>query len=247
MKMGIILLYLIFIIEETICNFKKKKSKVLFDASIIYKLPITSLFLCYLVIRMTFFIVDIIGAGLISVLMIPLFFIGGALIAMLYGLYKGFTYKQIIVNTTKKEVVEEVVYKAFEKYNYELKEIIEYDERELVIKNIGSSIVIKENKRHRCMQIEISKYKKIKYIDEIVMNMKKLLIEEYKVEKDFNVKKCDFLDPIIFPIIGYGVFIVSDMYSKRFNPLVGDIIFPTIFPIIVYGIFKIRDKCFKES
>ncbi|MBF8983422.1 hypothetical protein IZY60_07720 [Lutibacter sp. B2] len=241
MKIGIILVFFIIVTQEIVCTFKRNKSQVLFDAPIMYKLKIAGIFMLVFLIVMIF----IIGKFMVALIFVTPLWMGCAWIV--YDIYKVFFYKKIIVNIVEKEVLEEVVYKTFQKYDYELEEIIEYGESELVIKNIGSSIVIKENKKDKCTGIEISKYKKIKHIDEIVMNMKKLLIEEYKVEKDFNIKKSDFLDPIIFLIIWYGLFIVSDMYSKKFNPLVGDVIFPTIFPIIVYGIFKIRDKCFKES
>jgi hypothetical protein len=152
-----------------------------------------------------------IGKGAFLYFFSPILLYLGLFVALIYNLYKAFFYKKIMVNQVKKEIVEEALYTIFEKYKYTLEERIKEDERKLLVKNIGVAIVLKENKNGECTHIELSKYKKIESLEEILNDMKGLLIEKYKVNKDFHVTKMDFLLPIIL----YGISIIGFIYFKK--------------------------------
>lgn len=189
------------IVEYYIKNKEQQQNEILFDATKSYKFPVkeTSFIPLFLYLKIwvfqdefnivvLFFLIS--GMGFYWV---PWY---------IYNLYKVFNYKKIVVNNVKREILEEVIINTFNKYGYSLKVDNDFGDKEFIIEEIGTTIEFSH--KDICKYILISKYKKIRNIDEIIINMKETLLEEFNIKRKFSLSKIDIIEKICIYIVNIG-------------------------------------------
>ncbi|MCT4593787.1 MAG: hypothetical protein N4A57_05905 [Anaeromicrobium sp.] len=139
---GIILLgNIIGLLSANIINDKRQSEDTLFEAPFIYKLPLSGIYVILYGVVVLYILGDI-SIWILKFLTIPILLGVWASIPTFCDIYKSFFYKIIVINHRDKGLIEDIVYKVFEKYNYQLEEKIEYDEKDIIVKGTKSKIAI---------------------------------------------------------------------------------------------------------